>query len=128
MSESGDFDLGELDLRGSVAIVTGAANGLGAAIAEGLAALGARVLLCDVDADGLARMASALGGRFGADRFATVTADISLDADAERIVARTIEALSGVAVAHGDDLTGLAVRQATLEDVFLQLTGRRIRE
>ena len=43
-------------------------------------------------------------------------------------VAQTIEALSGVAVAHGDDLTGLAVRQATLEDVFLQLTGRRIRE
>lgn len=43
-------------------------------------------------------------------------------------VAQTIEALSSVAVAHGDDLTGLTVRQATLEDVFLQLTGRRIRE
>jgi len=43
-------------------------------------------------------------------------------------VAQTIEALSRVAVAHGDGLSGLTVRQATLEDVFLHLTGRRIRE
>lgn len=43
-------------------------------------------------------------------------------------VAQTIEALTRVAVAHDDNLNGLTVRQATLEDVFLQLTGRRIRE
>ena len=43
-------------------------------------------------------------------------------------VAQTIEALSRVAVAHDDSLNGLTVRQATLEDVFLQLTGRRIRD
>jgi ABC-2 type transport system ATP-binding protein len=43
-------------------------------------------------------------------------------------VAQTIEALSRVAAAHNESLHGLTVRQATLEDVFLQLTGRRIRE
>jgi ABC-2 type transport system ATP-binding protein len=43
-------------------------------------------------------------------------------------VPQTIEALTRLAAAHGDGLNGLTVRQATLEDVFLQLTGRRIRE
>jgi len=43
-------------------------------------------------------------------------------------VAQTIEALTRAAVMHNDGLSGLTVRQATLEDVFLQLTGRRIRE
>jgi ABC-2 type transport system ATP-binding protein len=43
-------------------------------------------------------------------------------------VAHTIEALSRLAVAHNEGLGGLPVRQATLEDVFLHLTGRRIRE
>ena len=43
-------------------------------------------------------------------------------------VAQTIEALSRVAGAHNESLHGLTVRQATLEDVFLHLTGRRIRE
>lgn len=43
-------------------------------------------------------------------------------------VAQTIEALSRLAVAHDQGLSGLMVRQATLEDVFLRLTGRRIRE
>jgi ABC-2 type transport system ATP-binding protein len=43
-------------------------------------------------------------------------------------VPQTIEALTKVAAAHNDSLSSLAVRQATLEDVFLHLTGRRIRE
>jgi ABC-2 type transport system ATP-binding protein len=43
-------------------------------------------------------------------------------------VPQTIEALSRLAAAHDDALAGLTVRQATLEDVFLRLTGRRIRE
>jgi ABC-2 type transport system ATP-binding protein len=43
-------------------------------------------------------------------------------------VPQTIEALTRLATTHGDGLSGLTVRQATLEDVFLQLTGRRIRE
>jgi ABC-2 type transport system ATP-binding protein len=43
-------------------------------------------------------------------------------------VPQTIEALTRLAAAHNDGLSGLTVRQATLEDVFLHLTGRRIRE
>lgn len=43
-------------------------------------------------------------------------------------VPQTIEALTRLAAARNYSLNGLTVRQATLEDVFLQLTGRSIRE
>ena len=52
-------------VRDKVAVVTGAANGLGQAIAERLAAEGARVVLGDIEAEGLARtaaMMAAVGG------------------------------------------------------------------
>ncbi|MGH8311127.1 MAG: SDR family NAD(P)-dependent oxidoreductase, partial [Steroidobacteraceae bacterium] len=39
-------------LAGRAAIVTGAASGIGAAIAEVLAAAGARVVVADVDREG----------------------------------------------------------------------------
>lgn len=42
------------DLDGKVALITGAAGGLGAAIASGLARAGARLVLADVSAEGLA--------------------------------------------------------------------------
>ena len=38
-------------LRGQVAIVTGAANGIGRAFAEGLSEQGVAVVACDIDAD-----------------------------------------------------------------------------
>ena len=40
----------------------------------------------------------------------------------------TVSALLDMAKQRGFELTNLYVRRATLEDVFLKLTGRRIRE
>lgn len=40
----------------------------------------------------------------------------------------TIGALLGLAEQRGISLTGITLRKATLEDVFLKLTGRRIRD
>lgn len=49
------------DIAGSRAVITGGANGLGAAIARALAARGARLVLLDRDADALAAVAAETG-------------------------------------------------------------------
>ncbi len=49
----------QVELAGRAAVVTGAAQGIGRAIAQGLAASGARVLAVDRDAAGLQAMAAA---------------------------------------------------------------------
>ena len=51
------------DVRGSRAVVTGAASGLGLAITEVLAECGARVTLADIDAERLDEVAGALAAR-----------------------------------------------------------------
>jgi 2-dehydro-3-deoxy-L-rhamnonate dehydrogenase (NAD+) len=50
------------DLTGQTAIVTGAATGLGEAIARRLAASGATVAVADLDEEGAARVASSING------------------------------------------------------------------
>ncbi|WP_434810829.1 SDR family NAD(P)-dependent oxidoreductase [Microbacterium sp. bgisy189] len=51
-----------LDVRGATSVITGAASGMGAAVARQLAARGARVALVDRNADGLAAVAASLSG------------------------------------------------------------------
>lgn len=62
-----------LEYNGKTALVTAAANGIGRASAEALAARGATVIATDIDADGLASLAS--------DRITTLRLDV-LDAKA----------------------------------------------
>jgi 3-hydroxybutyrate dehydrogenase len=68
---------------GKVALVTGAASGIGLAIARDLAGRGARVTLSDVDATaGAAATAELAGARFQ-------RADLALAGECERLVAAT---------------------------------------
>ncbi len=53
------------ELDGRVAVVTGAASGLGYAISQGLAGAGVKVLMTDVDADGVAAAAAEVRSRGG---------------------------------------------------------------
>ena len=71
-------------LQDKVAIVTGAAQGIGYAVAERFLAEGASVMMSDVNADALPEAAERLGA-------AHEGADAGLKADADRLVARTVE-------------------------------------
>lgn len=51
-----------LTLEGRVALVTGGAGGMGAAIARDLSSIGATVCVCDIDAEGAAAVADKLPG------------------------------------------------------------------
>lgn len=51
-----------MQFEGATAIVTGAGQGIGAALARALAARGARVLVCDLSEDLAKRMADEVGG------------------------------------------------------------------
>lgn len=72
-------------MEGKVAVVTGAASGIGLAIARDLAGRGARVVVSDVDDATGQEMASQLGARY-------LHADLSRGEDARQLIAATIGA------------------------------------
>jgi len=78
-----------MQLDGKIAIVTGAAKGIGAAIAEAFAREGARLAVLDVDGDGVEAVAETLRGR-GAEALAC-RADVTRSAD----IGRALEAVLG---------------------------------
>ena len=82
-----------MDLRDKVALVTGAAGGLGAATARALAARGAVVVASDLDEAAGTALARELGGHF-------VAADVS-DLDANRAaVAFAVDTCGGLDLVH----------------------------
>lgn len=73
-------------LDGKITVVTGAASGIGAAIAALFVRAGARVFLCDRDAEGVRRQALECGGEA-----------IAMDLASEEDCARTAETVAGSA-------------------------------
>lgn len=83
-------------VQDKVAIVTGAAKGLGHAIAVRLAEEGARLVLGDIDVENLEATAAKVQG-LGAE-VATIVADLTEEENAERLIATAIERFGQVDV------------------------------
>ena len=88
------------DLSGRVALVTGAASGIGRASAVAFAVAGASVALIDIDADGLGRTADAVHAAGGDAE--VIAADVTdIDAMAEA-VAKTVARFGRLDAAHNN--------------------------
>jgi 3-oxoacyl-[acyl-carrier protein] reductase len=85
----------DLGLQGKVAIVAGASRGLGRAIAEGLAAEGARVTLCSRSAEAVGAAAEAINSsaatRTAGGQALAVPADVARAGDIDRLVKQTLD-------------------------------------
>ncbi len=75
-------------LKDRVALVTGAASGIGLATAALFGQEGAKVMCADLDAEGAERVAQQIAD--GGGEAASLQADVSQAADVERMVRETV--------------------------------------
>jgi 3-oxoacyl-[acyl-carrier protein] reductase len=76
-------------LEGRSAVITGAAQGIGLAIAEAFAAEGARIVVSDINADAAKEAAERLSA--GGAQAIAERADVTNEADVEALVARCVD-------------------------------------
>jgi NAD(P)-dependent dehydrogenase (short-subunit alcohol dehydrogenase family) len=96
------------DVEGARVVVTGAASGLGLAMAEVMAEGGARVTLVDLDMDALEQVAARLGGDVR-----TAQVDVSDAAAVERLFDEVVEEQGGVDVAFAN--AGISLEAGVLD-------------
>ena len=87
--------MGWLNLEGKVAIVTGGACGLGKAVCEGLAEVGAKVVVADIDDQGAKQLAKALKEKFGPNHISTTT-DVTNKSSVEAMIQTALDAFGGI--------------------------------
>src|SRR5579862_2592363 len=115
-------------LEGKVAVVTGAAKGVGRASALAFSREGASVVVADVDEDGGRDTVGLIERAGGAASF--VRTDVSVKADVEAMVAHAVGTYGGLDCAHNN--AGITSPMAPLADypddgwdraIAVQLTG-----
>lgn len=99
-----------MTFENKVAIVTGAARGIGKACAIRLLADGASVVLADIDADALAATAAEIGP---ADRVHTTVTDVSIKEQVDMLVAEAVDAFGGLDIMVNN--AGIAMVQDFLD-------------
>lgn len=115
--ESGDIGLGRL--RGKSAVVTGAAKGIGRATAELFAREEARLVITDIDREGVEKVAEELRDAGAADEdIVVVVGDVSEPGDAKAMIGACVEGFGGVdiLVANAGVIPLTKIVDATLED------------
>lgn len=86
--------MSDLGLEGKRVVVTGAAGGLGRAFAEGFAGAGARVMVADINAEGIAETAGLIRGAGGVAE--AVTVDVTTSASCTALAEAAQAAFGGV--------------------------------
>ena len=97
----------ELVVSGATAVVTGAAGGMGEHIAKGLARRGADLVLVDVAAEGLERVATDIARETPGARVTTHVVDLADRVAADEVIARIRDGHPGVTMLFNN--AGVAV-------------------
>ena len=105
-------------LTGKVALVTGAAGGIGRAVAARLLADGACVMLADRDAEGLEEDRRQLTARFGADLVRAAVCDVTKEAEVQAAFDATAREFGGLDILVAN--AGLA-SSAPIEETSVEL-------
>ena len=95
----------DLQLKDKVAVVTGGSVGIGLAVARGLAAEGANLVLCARDADRLEAVAGQISKDFGV-RVERVAADIATPAGTQALATAVTEEFGGADILINNAGTG----------------------
>jgi NAD(P)-dependent dehydrogenase (short-subunit alcohol dehydrogenase family) len=106
----------EKELARRIALVTGAAGGIGRAIARRLAREGAHVVVADLDGGAVARVAEEIVGEAGPLRARGVAMDVAAEGSVEAGVQAAVEAYGGLdivvsnaGIAHSSPIDALAL-------------------
>jgi sorbitol-6-phosphate 2-dehydrogenase len=83
--------MGWLNLEGKVAIVTGGACGLGRAVCEGLAEVGANVIVADIDEQSAQKVVAELKEKFDGNYIVTTT-DVTSKASVDAMIKTALDA------------------------------------
>jgi rhamnulose-1-phosphate aldolase/alcohol dehydrogenase len=101
------------ELQGKVALVTGAAGGIGRAVMDSLASAGACVVAYDLDGDGAAEAVAALG-----DAGASVAGDVTSEESVKDAFGAAVAAFGGVdiVVSNAGVASSAAIEETTLAE------------
>ena len=106
------------ELSGSIAVVTGAASGIGRATARVLASRGAHVVVADLNGAGARDVADELVAAHGTRRALAVEVDVTSEDDVREMIRRTVLEYGGldVLVASAGLATSASITETTLDD------------
>jgi NAD(P)-dependent dehydrogenase (short-subunit alcohol dehydrogenase family) len=109
-----------ISLAGKVALITGAATGIGRATAMLFAAAEAKVVLVDVRGPELTETAERVRGAFGQDAAISVVADLAQPAACADVVAQAVQAFGRLDILFNNAGIGTVVVGGTVESIELE--------